>query len=530
MNMHHASDVPDWAALPRDKQTAWQRMAAATHGIVTPGNALSIAGFALVLAGVAVVASGDVGSGTALLAAGRIGDALDGMVAEHTHTKSPLGRAVDAVLDKLSALAALILFTADGVLPLWLALAVALQNAGNVAIGITGHSRRRTLQPSAAGKLSAAGFWIALVLFVTARLLAGNPHRIALAVAYAVAVGTLSTGIASTIGYALALHRAGRRGPVPQFNRFIILQNPISTSAHSMPGHIAELRTLQPAADIISLQTLPGGRAANASLLRGHSALLGKQTLLCVAAGDGTVNMVVDALLHEPSLPPAARQTPVLPLWGGNANDLAHMLNGRASRHTFRRVLRNGRVVAIRPLVCTLHSSDGSERAYTATCYASFGASAFAAQELERTMRGASPMRQPAVSRLGQEIVAVARALVRSPAFTISESGRRKIIYERIFLNGSRFAKVIGVPLRLTDGTFHCATIERKSLRALLLHIAGLARGRDGTRVITTYDTFTVLDDVWAQFDGEAVRVPAGTTVEVSFSPKPFRALSTRLG
>src|SRR6185437_8881055 len=100
-----------------------------------------------------------------------------------------------------------------------------------------------------------------------------------------------------------------------------------------------------------------------------------------IAAGDGTVNLIVDLLLHDPALTTEQRQTPILPLWGGNANDLANMLNGAATRSKLRRLLQHGHVVSIRPIICTLSTPGGSRQVYAAACYASFGASAYASEE-----------------------------------------------------------------------------------------------------------------------------------------------------
>src|SRR5262249_10360643 len=153
---------------------------------------------------------------------------------------------------------------------------------------------------------------------------------------------------------------------------------------------------------------------------------------------------------------------------------------------------------------CTLRLPDGTLQVFTAACYASFGASAFATKELESTVRSKSPIRRFGLSRLGQEFIAVSWALARAPTFKVSEQGKTRTIYERTHLNGSRFAKVIGLPLRLTEGRFHRATIEHKLLPELLLHLASLVGDRNLAKKTITSDEFTVEDPVWAQFDGEA--------------------------
>jgi hypothetical protein len=96
-------------------------------------------------------------------------------------------------------------------------------------------------------------------------------------------------------------------------------------------------------------------------------------------------------------------------------------------------------------------------------------------------------------------------------------------------LNGSRFAKVIGLPLRLTDEKFHRNTVERKNIIMLLLNVIGLLVDREVSKRAITQDTFTIHDTVWAQFDGEPTRLASGTKAIIEVSKQPFYALSLRL-
>jgi diacylglycerol kinase family enzyme len=313
------------------------------------------------------------------------------------------------------------------------------------------------------------------------------------------------------------------------FDRLIVIRNPISTDAHRAARRIHELRELCPSCDVIVLDTKRGGRPPNAQLLKRHQAELGERTLLCIAGGDGTVNMFLDILLYDTSISDTARQTPILPLWGGNANDLAYMLNGSPTHATLAALFQKGRIVKIYPMMCTLRH-QGRTDVHVAACYASFGASGFAMQELERSIRARSPMRQPAVTRFGGELVGVAWSLMRSPTFTVSESNKRKVIFERMYLNGSRFAKVAAVPLRLTDRRFHRTTAEHKNVFTIAARMLDLIRDRAGRRLSATHDSFTVHDAIWAQFDGEVVSIPAEAHISMDMADRPFYALSIRLG
>ena len=538
LNLHHAGQKPDWEYVQPDKRGRWQRLAARTNGIVTPANFISAAGLFITLLGLLAVLYGQILSGAAAVILGRLFDTVDGAIAALSGTKSPAGQMVDASFDKVCALAALGVFVATGILPAWVAVLIALQSLSNIVLALVARQRSRTIRPSRFGKLSMFGYWSAIVLFVAGNLLTATPHLLleasVLELAYAVAVGSLMAGIQASIGYAYRVfhHASPRYAALTAFSRYVIIKNPASTDAHKAGERIRELRRLSGEdSDVIVKTTLPGGKDANGSLLRDLSQVLGPRTLLCIAAGDGTVNIVLNALLNQPGLSSEARQTPILPLWCGNANDLAYMLNGRPSRNPIRKVLKRGRVVQIHPLICTITLPDGNRQRYTAASYASFGASAFATWEIERTLRRQtkSPIRRFGLSRLGQEIIAAAWALMRAPTFTVTEQGKTRVIFERTHLNGSRFAKIIGLPLRLTDENFHRATIEHKHVYAVLRHLIGLVSNRELTKKTVARDAFTVHDPVWAQFDGEPVRIPAGATIEMTMAKRPFYALSTRL-
>lgn len=209
MNLHQINNTPDWSTTPKEKRNFWQRIAARTHGVGTPGNALSIVGFCLVIMGLWVVANHSLWQGTVLVSFGRLADILDGIIAHQTGTKSPLGKVVDATLDKIGALSALVVFATHGVLPVWLTGAILLQNIANIFVGVYAPWRKVLLNPSEAGKISTAGFWFTIVVFVGARLLATSHfttwHYPILVCGYALAACSLALGIVATGGYIIAV-------------------------------------------------------------------------------------------------------------------------------------------------------------------------------------------------------------------------------------------------------------------------------------------------------------------------------------
>jgi diacylglycerol kinase family enzyme len=295
-------------------------------------------------------------------------------------------------------------------------------------------------------------------------------------------------------------------------------------------GYIQELRRLLPGYVISFIPTSPDGRHANRDLLVAHADKLGKQTLLVVAGGDGTVNMVVDILLHDPQLSDEMRQTTALPFWGGNGNDLAHMLNGSPSNPLITRILHTGQAVVIHPLICEI-TNDGTTNTHTAICYASFGASAFAARRLE-SLRGMRPFFHTigAVKFL-HELSMVSRALVGAERFAMNDGHGAKTVYDLLFINGSRFAKVNGAPLKLTDKRFFRILVEQKRLSVMAYHITELIRKHPNQYAVSDDHviSFTLQDAAWAQLDGEVMRLDAGTNVRIHLATQSFYALSTLL-
>jgi diacylglycerol kinase family enzyme len=315
-----------------------------------------------------------------------------------------------------------------------------------------------------------------------------------------------------------------------RFSRIIVLRNPASTHAHKVHKRIELLRGLAPNADFLTIDTHEGGKSVNQSLIADLAGLLGSETLLCIAAGDGTSNLVIESLLTNPALEPAARQTVIFPLWGGNANDLACMLNGSPWGSRVLEIATEAPAIPIRPLRCELTFPDGTSRTHLAACYASFGASAFAAKRLAEPHMRSHPLDRVPGGRVVKELAAVVRALIDSPMVFITQNEHKLPMYEHIFLNGSRFAKVKGTPLKLTDPYFYHTIIPHKGIRSLALYLRNLTSKETPSHIRSRHVSFRVDDAVWAQFDGEVFMLPAGTNIDITPNHEPFYALSTLLG
>jgi diacylglycerol kinase family enzyme len=313
----------------------------------------------------------------------------------------------------------------------------------------------------------------------------------------------------------------------PHFNRIIVLRNPASTHAEKTLKRIAKLRALAPVTEFEVVETSAGGHKANKTIVSSLGDKLGPKTLLCVAAGDGTINMIVETLLLDTTLSEAARQTPILPLWGGNANDLAHMLNGHGWKASLRHILSHGVILPVRPLQCSLTMQDATTQTHLAVCYASFGASAFATRRLSQPEQRNHRIDHIPGGRVIKELGIVIRSLMDAPQITIKEGKQTKKIFEHVFIKGSRFAKVKGVHLRLTDPHFYHAVVHHKRARSLFFHIIEITSPRAVKRVAGDHAEFTPQEHMWAQVDGEIFEIAAGTKVEINLSKQPIYLLST---
>jgi len=201
---HQSGNVADWQLVPASKRTRIQQIAAASRGVVTPANFLSFLGLAGVGVGLFYSTRHEWTLGLVCIGLGRLADILDGIVAHHTGTKSPLGEAVDASFDKMAAFATLLVFGATGVIPWWLFGIVLVQNIANSMFGLLGRRWRVVVHPVATGKLATVLQWGGLLAFVLAMVSSRNW----LEVAYATMAAGLLLGAAASWHYARTVLRA----------------------------------------------------------------------------------------------------------------------------------------------------------------------------------------------------------------------------------------------------------------------------------------------------------------------------------
>jgi len=170
MNLHRTSGKPDWDKVTPSERNSFQKLAAATHGIVSPANVISLIGLGLVVVGLMEVINQQFWMGLGLLAVGRLLDIVDGAVAEATQTKSPLGELFDAAADKIGTLLTIVALFVANVTYWWVIAALLIPQ---VIIPIVIYYKRQkgiNVHPTRQGKLSMAAVWVGIVglLFVKA--------------------------------------------------------------------------------------------------------------------------------------------------------------------------------------------------------------------------------------------------------------------------------------------------------------------------------------------------------------------------
>lgn len=311
--------------------------------------------------------------------------------------------------------------------------------------------------------------------------------------------------------------------PSKSFHQLVILRNPASTRANQMELRIEALRRSFADVPTCVLDTVPGGDNANLAMLQDHLSLFGPHTLLCVAAGDGTVHFVINFLLNQNDQS-GAPETVVLPLWGGNANDLANMLNGLYMPHVFEDLHAHGAVISIRPLECTLQSAEGLSRTIIASNYISFGATASVAKQLNDTSHRRRTVGSFFLVRIVRESYAAIKTLIQSSRFEVEEHSHHFKVYEKIFANGPRFAKLNVLPISLAAPNFYAHTFEHKQLGSIVSRLFESLRARNAEDFLVEKAEFMVHSPVTAQFDGETHELPAGTRVTIVRSSQSFNA------
>jgi diacylglycerol kinase family enzyme len=310
-----------------------------------------------------------------------------------------------------------------------------------------------------------------------------------------------------------------------RFNNCVVVVNPTSSSYDKGQQYIRQLDVIfKNNIEIIEMRLSDYERPS--WLITRLNSVLTKNTLFCIAGGDGTVNIIVDSLLRSSAISDSAKQATLLPLWAGNANDLAHMVNGNPPS-LVESILNSGEIVPVFPLLVT--TTNGTKNASKlAVNYVSLGASAYASVRISSPgHRHRRIYRLPGARNL-TDMASVTRAFVGAATFESDIDGLKRSIYDIALINGPRIAKVNRIPIKLSDKNFFEILIVRKH-PLILSYLMELFMGITVERHTRTERSFSINDPTWGQIDGEAIQIPGNTTIEVKPFSRPFNILSTKI-
>ncbi len=211
----HTAKIADWEKSTKDPHNFWQKVAIRSHGVLTPANIASVIGGLLALYGLWIILDGETVKGLGFIAAGRIADVADGIIAERTKTKSPLGETIDATVDKIVIGATLLVLGAMELVP-WLIIGiVALQNIANVIISVVAKLRDKTIHPSRLGKVSAAFSWVTIILYPLGQHLQEQAYygigRFLVVLSLASFVIYVVMGLQASLSYGLVIYKEPAR-------------------------------------------------------------------------------------------------------------------------------------------------------------------------------------------------------------------------------------------------------------------------------------------------------------------------------
>jgi cardiolipin synthase len=201
MDLHTPGLKADWDSTPPGRRNAWQRLAASTGGLLTPGNLITWLGLAIVIFGLRQLAGGHLIPGVVIICMGRCLDVLDGMAAAYTKTKSPLGEITDVVADKVALFGCALVIVVRQLMPLYLILALVVIYILISLLGAAVRIGQIELHPTQTGKLYTASSWIGLLLYIFSDAARGFSHLLLRTGALIGIIITLALSIQSLYGY-----------------------------------------------------------------------------------------------------------------------------------------------------------------------------------------------------------------------------------------------------------------------------------------------------------------------------------------
>lgn len=305
--------------------------------------------------------------------------------------------------------------------------------------------------------------------------------------------------------------------------RALVVFNEYSSNARRMARQLLQLEI---PLDVIP--THPDMRYTEEAMAR--SARPGHVILM--SGGDGTANQGVNIMMGDAMAEKELNWLPFVPLRGGNANDIAVMLNGKDRPD---RILSDGHYFSVSPLEVTKTSPEGDRDSRYALGYFSVGATAAASRRLDEIKETANRFTKAVGFQQLREAVATWRVVGHYPALKVAmmqEETPLSLASDVLFLRGNRIAKYGRPHANLGRQEYEMVMSNPDGMTATLVDMLKLQRGRIlGTMATAACFGVETADGspFEVQYDGEWQPAESGSDFLVRISDKSFNTISTQL-
>ncbi len=255
------------------------------------------------------------------------------------------------------------------------------------------------------------------------------------------------------------------------------------------------------------------------------------------ACGDGGIHQIINTLQDEDI---RDLQIPLLPIWGGNGNNLATMLNGRSNHFGVVDILRYGKLAKYRTLNVHETPLDSPTTVHKGGMYTGYGVSGDMATKLNSSPHRNRTFYKYAATRLALEGQALRRSLHARQPFHLSliESSQLppgpneqlrtvlplpESLTELSVIKGRKMAKFLHMPVELQEERALVTYFEEQEndKRSFALgkfvseRIMGLSDSKDQYITDDSVMAFRVESPTTAHIDAEEIELQAGTAVMV---------------
>lgn len=313
------------------------------------------------------------------------------------------------------------------------------------------------------------------------------------------------------------------QSPEPLPDELLVIRNPVSANAHRAHRQIAELQERFPLSVVDVYPTLHDNNLSHEENRQTNQQRVldllqervdpnqphSRRLWLVLATGDGTIRDMSEAMLGADE---AIRNVPILPLAGGNGNDVSSMLHGFWGKRWPAQHMHRAHIEPVQLLECTIAYANGESEKRYALGYLSEGELAAKTAKVIDQDRGRSRFVQ-----LVNEKILAGQALAKASLTEVVERGVKRKTGELIFNNGERMAKYFRWDQSLADPQFMRTEVSKNGLFHIAQSGIALMLGKHRHTVVPDGNLVRVqnVTDTWIQLDGEAFPLPANSIITV---------------